>query len=116
MSISSLVQELWQFLFIRDWLEIRKSEIPKFAKFSELLTENQQEGRGVVKLPPTQISVKYNHVYSNARVSTQVNKNQHESTRINMSLARINMSPTQVNTNQHESNTIQHESDTSQHE
>ena len=28
MSISSLVQELWQFPFIRDWLEIQKSEIP----------------------------------------------------------------------------------------
>ena len=62
---------------------------------SELLTENQQEGRGVVKLPPppTQISVKYNHVYSNARVSTQVNRNQHE-----------------FGTNQHESDTSKHES------
>ena len=28
MSVSSLVLELWQFLFIRDWPEIRKSEIP----------------------------------------------------------------------------------------
>ena len=28
MSISSLVLELWQFSFIRDWTEIRKSEIP----------------------------------------------------------------------------------------
>ena len=28
MSISSLVLELWQFSFIRDWPEIRKSEIP----------------------------------------------------------------------------------------
>ena len=28
MSISSLVQELWQFPFIRDWPEYRKSEIP----------------------------------------------------------------------------------------
>ena len=27
MSISSLVLELWQFFFIRDWSEIRKSEI-----------------------------------------------------------------------------------------
>ena len=27
-SISSLVLELWQFSFIRDWQEIRKSEIP----------------------------------------------------------------------------------------
>ena len=28
MSISSLVLELWQFSFMRDWPEIRKSEIP----------------------------------------------------------------------------------------
>ena len=28
MSILSLVQELWQFLFIRDWPEIQISEIP----------------------------------------------------------------------------------------
>ena len=28
MSITSLVLELWQFSFIRDWSEIRKSEIP----------------------------------------------------------------------------------------
>ena len=28
MSISSLVLELWQFSFIRDWPEIQKSEIP----------------------------------------------------------------------------------------
>ena len=28
MSISSLVLEFWQFSFIRDWLEIWKSEIP----------------------------------------------------------------------------------------
>ena len=28
MSISSLVLELWQFSFIRDWPETRKSEIP----------------------------------------------------------------------------------------
>ena len=28
MSISSLVLKLWQFSFIRDWPEIRKSEIP----------------------------------------------------------------------------------------
>ena len=42
MSISSLVLELWQFLFIRDWPEIRKSEIPpsefspKSGSWSEL--------------------------------------------------------------------------------
>ena len=58
-------------------------------------------------------------VYSSARVTTQVNANQHESTRINTSPTRVNASPTRVNTNQHESDTSQHnqyESDTSQHE
>ena len=36
MSLSSLVLELWQFSFIRDWLEIRKSKIPpsKFCPIS----------------------------------------------------------------------------------
>ena len=36
MSISSLVLGLWQFPFIRDWWEIRKSEIPlsKFCSIS----------------------------------------------------------------------------------
>ena len=33
MSISSLVLELWQFSFIRDWPEIRKSEIPQSEFF-----------------------------------------------------------------------------------
>ena len=54
-------------------------------------------------------------VYSNTRVPTQVNTNQHEST-------QINTSPTRVNTNQHESDTseqesklVQHESNTCQH-
>ena len=37
MSISSLVLELWQFSFIRDWAEIWKSEIPplEFCPISE---------------------------------------------------------------------------------
>ena len=30
MSISPLALELWQFLFIRDWSEIRKSKLPPF--------------------------------------------------------------------------------------
>ena len=55
-------------------------------------------------------------VYSNTRVSTQVNTSQHESTRVRHESTWINTSPTQVNTNQHESDTSQHESDTSQHE
>ena len=35
MSISSLVLELWQFSFIRDWPEILKSEIPLSEFFSK---------------------------------------------------------------------------------
>ena len=55
-------------------------------------------------------------VYSNTRVPTQVNTNQHESTRINTSLTRVktsltraNTSPTQVNTSPTWVNTNQHE-------
>ena len=54
-------------------------------------------------------------VYSNTRVSTQVNTSQHKSTRIttsltqvNTRLTRVNMSPTRVNTNQHEPGTSQY--------
>ena len=83
MSVSSLVLELWQFTFIRNWPEIQKSEIPpsdfcpifgdwgelgkpnlawikfylmlqKAFTISELLRENQQGG---LKLPLTQIRV-----------------------------------------------------------
>ena len=45
----------------------------------------------------------FDQVHSNTRVPTQINTNQHEST-------RINTSPTRVNTNQHKSGTSQHES------
>ena len=38
-------------------------------------------------------------VYSNTRVPTQVNTNQHESTRARYESTRIITSPTQVNTN-----------------
>ena len=44
---------------------------------------------------------KVDQVYSNTRVPTQVNTNQHESTRINTSPTRVNTSPKRVNTNQH---------------
>ena len=88
MSISSLVLELWQFSFIRDWAEIRKSEIPlsevcpisedwgrlwipnwarmftmtAFTVF-ELLRENQMGGWGrggkiIPSSPPTRIRIK----------------------------------------------------------
>ena len=52
----------------------------------------------------------YDQVYSNTRVSTQVNTNRHEPTLFNTSPTRVNTSPTRVNTNQHESDTSQHKS------
>ena len=51
-------------------------------------------------------------VYSNTRVPTQVNTNQHESTRINTSLTQVNTSPTRVNTSPTRVNTNQQESNT----
>ena len=43
MSISSLVLELWQFSFIRDWPEIRKLEIPP-SKFCPIFGEWDKSG------------------------------------------------------------------------
>ena len=55
---------------------------------------------------------KMDQVYYNTRVSTQVNMNQHESTRVRQESTRVrheatqvNASPTEVNTNQHEPKT-----------
>ena len=65
----------------------------------------------------------WDQVYSNIRVPTQVNTNQHESTRVwhestrinrvntsptrvNTSLKRVNTSPTEVNTNHHKSKSV----------
>ena len=47
MSVSSLVLELWQFSFIRDWPEIRKSEIflSEFCPISRDWYELQYQGR-----------------------------------------------------------------------
>ena len=54
----------------------------------------------------------FDQVYSNTRVPTQVNTNQHKS----YTNQRVNTNLEQVNTNQHKFKTSQHESDTSQHE
>ena len=43
--------------------------------------------------------------YSNTRVSTRFNTNQHKSTRVQHESTQINTSPTRVNTNQHKSKT-----------
>ena len=54
-------------------------------------------------------------VYSNTRVPTQVNTNQHESARINTSLTRVNTSPTRVNTSPTRVNTSPTQVNTNQH-
>ena len=43
MSISSLVLELWQFLFIWDWPKVRKSEIPP-SEFCSIFGECGEQG------------------------------------------------------------------------
>ena len=58
----------------------------------------------------------HDQVYFNTRVSTQVNTNQHESTRVPHESTQINTSPTRVNTDQNEHDTSQHESIRVQHE
>ena len=55
------------------------------------------------------------HVYFKTRAPTQVNTNQHESTRVNTSPTRIYTSQTRVNMNQYQSDTSQHESTRVQH-
>ena len=55
-------------------------------------------------------------VYSNTRVSTQVNTNQHESTRNNTSPTRVNTNQNESDTSQQESKLFQQVSNTSQHE
>ena len=90
-SISSLVLELWRFLFIKDWPEIRKLEItpsefcpisrdkleiPNLARLFTLkcywklqnarfkaftISELLRENQQGVKLPPTHIRVKFNN-------------------------------------------------------
>ena len=59
---------------------------------------------------------KNDQVYSNTRVSTQVNTSQHESTRVRHESTRVRHDSTRINTNQHVSDTSQYESDTIQHE
>ena len=56
-------------------------------------------------LHSTDLTYNIDQVYFNTRVPTQVNTNQHESTRVPHESTQINTSPTRVNTDQHESNT-----------
>ena len=65
MSISSLVLELWQFPFIRDWPEIQKSEIPP----SEFFPISRDWGKlGISYLARTSL-IKCYWMLQNARVT-----------------------------------------------
>ena len=62
--ISSLVLESWQFSFIRDWLEIWKSEIPPFEFWS---VSGDCGELGIPKLAQMFL-IKWNWMLQNARV------------------------------------------------
>ena len=65
MSISSLVLELWQFPFIRDWPEIQKSEIPpsEFCQISGDWVE-----LGISNMARASL-IKYHWMLQNVRVT-----------------------------------------------
>ena len=65
MSISSLVLELWQFLFIRDWPEIRKSEIPP----SEFCQISRDWGEQRLPNLAWTLLIKFYWILQNARVT-----------------------------------------------
>ena len=60
--------------------------------------------------------VHIDQVCFNTRVPTQVNTNQHESTRVQHESTRFRHESTRINTNQHDFNTSQHESTRFRHE
>ena len=65
MSMSSLVLELWQFSFIRDWPEIRKSEIPP-SEFCPISGHWGESGiQNLARMPP----MKCYWMLQNARVT-----------------------------------------------
>ena len=66
MSLSSLVLELWQFLFIRDWREIRKSKIPP-SEFCPMSGDCSKYG--ISNLAQTSL-IKCYWVLQNTRVTT----------------------------------------------
>ena len=84
MSISSLVLELWQFTFIRDWPEIRKLEIPPF----EFCPLSGDYGKlGILNLVQTPL-IKSHWMLQNARVTafivSEVFWNNHQRGKINL--------------------------------
>ena len=65
MSISSMVLELWQFSFIKDWPEIRKSKIPP----SGLCSISGDWGKlGITNLTPTSL-IKCYWMLQNPRIA-----------------------------------------------
>ena len=65
MSVSSMVQELWQFLFIRGWPEIRKSEIPS----SEFCPISGDWGTWTIPNLPRTSLIRFYWVLQNARIA-----------------------------------------------
>ena len=91
-----------------------------FKEYHEILNDNYFNCKKCFN----SLSKNLDQVYSNTRISTQLNTSQHESTRvrhesirvrhestrINTNLTRVNTSLTRVKTNQYESDTSQDES------
>ena len=68
MSVSSLVLELWQFTFIRDWSEIQKSEIPP----SEFYPISVDSGKlGIPNLVQMSL-MKFYYMLQNAKVTALI--------------------------------------------
>ena len=61
------------------------------------MNRNKRNKRNKKKFLIYTFQIKLHQVYSNTRVTTQVNTSQHESTRVNTSLTRVNTSPTRIN-------------------
>ena len=68
MSISSLVLELWQFSFISDWPEIRKSEIPP----SEFCPISGDWGKLWIPNLARMSPIKYYWMLQNSRVTALI--------------------------------------------
>ena len=78
---------------------------------------NPHDGEQLLYFFKKKVRIKtQDQVYSNTRVPTQVNKNQHKSDTSQHESTRVWHESTRINTSQHESDTSQHESKTSQHE
>ena len=99
-SISSLVLELWQFSFIRDWPEIRKSEIPP----SEFCSLSGDWGElGILNLARASL-IKCYWILQNARItaftiSELLKENKQREGKIKSTSLPIRFPPTQIRVN-----------------